>query len=139
MAGLLITVLFGAVCIGVALLISYLAGDFSLSVSDSPLGSTESIEDALVTAGYQAAASQSPEKASKKVVKLGVRREAGYLYYIDKSGDISRAKMARGGHSGGKPAKVVKVGIKKEPGFLYFLDKQGDVSMRQVEAEEAHK
>lgn len=32
-----------------------------------------------------------------KVVKLGVKRKKGYLYYIDKRGDVSCAKMVRGG------------------------------------------
>ena len=31
-----------------------------------------------------------------KVMKLGIKREKGYLYYIDKQGDVSCAKMARG-------------------------------------------
>lgn len=65
---------------------------------------------------------------SEKVQKVGVKRESGFLYYIDKQGDISRATMARGGKKGGKPKKVQKVGIKKEKGFLYFLDKKGDIS-----------
>ena len=30
-------------------------------------------------------------------MKCGVKKEKGYLYFIDKKGDISRAKMARGG------------------------------------------
>ena len=30
------------------------------------------------------------------LVKCGVKREPGFLYFIDKKGDISRAKMARG-------------------------------------------
>lgn len=33
----------------------------------------------------------------EKVMKCGVKKEKGYLYFIDKNGDISRAKMARGG------------------------------------------
>jgi hypothetical protein len=33
---------------------------------------------------------------AEKVAKVGVKREEGYLYYVDKAGDISRAKMARG-------------------------------------------
>ena len=65
---------------------------------------------------------------AKKVAKVGVKREKGYLYFIDKDGDVSSALMARGDKKGGKPKKVVKVGIKKESGFLYFLDKQGDIS-----------
>ena len=64
---------------------------------------------------------------AQKVEKTGVKREEGYLYYIDKQGDVSRAKMARGGKKGGKPEKVKKVGIKKEKGYLYFLDKQDNL------------
>lgn len=33
----------------------------------------------------------------EKVMKCGVKKEKGYLYFVDKQGDISRAKMARGG------------------------------------------
>jgi len=68
----------------------------------------------------------------EKVAKAGVKREDGYLYFIDKQGDVSRAKMARGGKKGGKPAKVAKVGVEKEKGYLYFLDKQGDVSRSEM-------
>ena len=32
----------------------------------------------------------------KMVGKAGVNRESGWLYFIDKDGDVSRAKMARG-------------------------------------------
>ena len=31
-----------------------------------------------------------------KVADAGVTRESGYLYFIDKDGDVSRAPMARG-------------------------------------------
>ena len=69
---------------------------------------------------------------AQKVEKAGVKRQDGYLYYIDKQGDVSRAKMARGGKKGGKPEKVKKIGVKKESGFLYFLDKNGDVSRAKM-------
>ena len=69
---------------------------------------------------------------AEKVAKAGVKREEGFLYYIDKQGDISRAKMARGGKKGGKPEKVSKVGVKKESGYLYFLDKKGDISRAKM-------
>ena len=69
---------------------------------------------------------------AEKVQKVGVERATGFLYYIDKQGDISRAKMARGGKKGGKPEKVQKVGIKKESGYLYYLDKKGDVSRAKM-------
>ena len=69
---------------------------------------------------------------SEKVAKAGIKREKGYLYYLDKQGDVSRAKMARGGKKGGAPTKVVKVGVKRKPGYLYFIDKQGDVSAAKM-------
>lgn len=34
---------------------------------------------------------------AEKVAKVGVKKVAGYLYFVDRNGDISRAKMARGG------------------------------------------
>jgi len=67
-----------------------------------------------------------------KVVKCGVKRQKGYLYYIDKKGDVSMAKMARGKKKGGSPKKVVKCGIKRKKGYLYFVDKKGDVSMAKM-------
>jgi len=69
---------------------------------------------------------------AQKVAKVGLKRADGFLYFIDKQGDVSRAKMARGGKKGGRPEKVKKVGVKKEKGFLYFLDKQGDVSRAKM-------
>lgn len=69
---------------------------------------------------------------SQKVTKAGIKREKGYLYYLDKQGDVSRAKMARGGSKGGKPKKLVKLHIKREKDYLYFIDKQGDVSKAKM-------
>lgn len=69
---------------------------------------------------------------AQKVCKVGIKREKGYLYYLDKQGDVSRAKMARGGKKGGKPSKVAKCGVKREEGYLYFIDKQGDVSRAKM-------
>ena len=33
---------------------------------------------------------------AEKVKTTGVTKESGYLYYIDKNGDVSRSPMARG-------------------------------------------
>lgn len=33
---------------------------------------------------------------AEKVAKVGVKKAAGYLYFVDKQGDVSKAKMARG-------------------------------------------
>ncbi|MDI6758313.1 MAG: hypothetical protein QMD94_01365 [Candidatus Omnitrophota bacterium] len=69
---------------------------------------------------------------AETVAKLGIKREKGYLYYVDKQGDVSCAKMARGKKKGGSPKKVAKCGIKREEGYLYFLDKKGDVSRAKM-------
>jgi len=67
-------------------------------------------------------------RVATKIAKVGVKREKGYLYYVDKAGDVSRAKMARGGKKGGSPQKVKKVGSKRKAGYLYFIDKAGDIA-----------
>ena len=70
-----------------------------------------------------------------KIAKTGITRERGWLYYLDKKGDVSRTKMARGGGrvpKGGKPQCIAKVGVKREDGFLYFIDKDGDVAKTKM-------
>jgi hypothetical protein len=69
---------------------------------------------------------------AQKVMKVGIKRQKGYLYYIDKQGDISCAKMARGGKKGGSPKKVSKCGIERKEGYLYFVDKKGDISCAKM-------
>lgn len=72
---------------------------------------------------------------AEKVKTAGVKKESGFLYFVDKDGDISRAKMSRGrgaGVSKAKSEKVQKVGVKKESGYLYFVDKNGDVSRAKM-------
>lgn len=76
------------------------------------------------------------------VANTGIKREKGWLYYLDKSGDISRAPMAQGGGKkpkGARAQKVVKVGVEKKPGYLYFIDKKGNVAMAQLVRRKAGK
>lgn len=68
----------------------------------------------------------------QKVAKAGVEKKAGYLYYVDKQGDISEVKMARGGKGKGKSKKAAKVGAKKEAGYLYYVDKDGDIARAKM-------
>ena len=70
---------------------------------------------------------------AEKVAKVGVKKEKGYLYFVDKRGDVARAKMARGKKKGkGKIEVVAKAGVKKKKGFLYFIDKKGDISCAKM-------
>ena len=62
------------------------------------------------------------------VAKTGVKREAGYLYFI-KNNDVWRTPMKRAGGTaapGGK-TKVAEGNFSREEGFLYYLDKAGNV------------
>jgi len=71
---------------------------------------------------------------AQKVAKVGVKKQKGYLYFIDKKGNVARAKMARGGRKKGRQKQdvVAKVGVKKESGYLYFIDRQGDISRAKM-------
>jgi len=70
---------------------------------------------------------------AKKVVSCGIKREKGWLYFLDKKGNVARAKMVRGKKKGKQNQEVlVKCGLKREPGFLYFIDKQGDVASTKM-------
>lgn len=68
-----------------------------------------------------------------KVAKVGIKKDKGWLYFVDKAGDISRvAMMGMRKKFGTKKQKVAKVGIKKRKDMLYFVDKQGDVSASKL-------
>ena len=50
-----------------------------------------------------------------KVIKKGVvKRQKGYLYYVDGKGNVCEAKMARGGKKKKKKA-VKKKAVKRKP------------------------
>ena len=69
---------------------------------------------------------------AEKVKTTGVTKQSGYLYYLDKNGDVSRVKMARGANKGGSPEVVTNAGVNRESGWLYFIDKDGDVSRAKM-------
>ena len=69
---------------------------------------------------------------AEKVKNTGVTKQSGYLYYLDKNGNVSRTRMARGANKGGNPEVVANAGIRRESGWLYFIDKDGDVSRARM-------
>lgn len=69
---------------------------------------------------------------AEKVKECGVKKEKGFLYYLDKNGNVSRSKMARGGEKGGGAEVVSETGVSREKGYLYFIDKDGDVSRAKM-------
>jgi len=67
------------------------------------------------------------------LVKCGVKRKAGYLYFIDKKGNVARVEMARAGKKTSKKQEVlVTCGVKRAEGYLYFLDKNGNVARTKM-------
>lgn len=69
---------------------------------------------------------------AEKVVKCGVKKEKGFLYYLDKNGNVARSKMARGGQKGGGATVIKETKVKREEGYLYFIDKDGDVARAKM-------
>lgn len=70
---------------------------------------------------------------AQKVAKVGIKKKEGYLYFVDKKGNVACAKMARGRKKGKASVQVVaKVGVKKQKGYLYFIDKRGDISCAKM-------
>ncbi|MBI4041055.1 MAG: hypothetical protein HY390_04225 [Deltaproteobacteria bacterium] len=71
---------------------------------------------------------------AQKIFKSGVKKEKGWLYFLDKKGNVSRAKMVRRGKKSPKkaPEVVCKCGVKREDGWLYFIDKGGDVARAKM-------
>ena len=64
----------------------------------------------------------------KVVSKTGIKRKKGFLYFLDKKGNVAKVQMARAGKKTSKKQEVVaKVGIKRKVGYLYYLDKRGNV------------
>lgn len=68
------------------------------------------------------------------VAKTGIKKQKGWLYFLDKLGNVSRAMMSRAGRKKGKAKKevVAKVGVKKQSGYLYFIDGKGNVSRAKM-------
>src|SRR5262245_27979299 len=58
----------------------------------------------IVSSNSQKNYQKGVKMAQEKVAKAGVKRESGFLYFLDGDGDISRAPMVRG-HSKGSKGK----------------------------------
>ena len=70
------------------------------------------------------------------ILKTNIKRESGWIYFIDKDGDICRGRMCgiiqRDPIKYAKPEKILKMGIKREKGYLYFIDKNGNVKRNRL-------
>jgi len=72
------------------------------------------------------------ENMAEVVASTGVKKEAGYFYYLGKDGNVWRTKMASGGKPGGGAEKVADANVSRESGYLYYIDGNGNVSRSQM-------
>lgn len=68
---------------------------------------------------------------AEKVHKCGVKREKGFLYFVDASGDIARVKQ---GQSSKEVVCKNDNNFTKEAGWMYYVDKNGDVSRSRLKS-----
>ena len=67
------------------------------------------------------------------LVKCGIKRESGYLYFVDKKGYAARAKMARRGQkTDKKQERISDENVTRESGYLYFIDKGGNIARTKM-------
>ena len=67
------------------------------------------------------------------VCKCGIKRQPGFLYFVNKDGNCARVAMARAGKKSSKKQEVLhKCGIKRKSGYLYFIDKKGNAAMAKM-------
>lgn len=68
---------------------------------------------------------------AEKVHKCDVKREKGFLYYIDSRGNVGRFRIG----SKGKEIVCPNDGaFTRESGWMYYLDKDGDVSRSRMKS-----
>lgn len=80
--------------------------------------------------GMKKKARRFPVKKSS--LKLGIKKEPGYFYFLDKNGNAARLRTAGKKRAGRKPEVLVKCGIKRKKGHLYYIDKKGDVAFTKM-------
>ena len=67
------------------------------------------------------------------ISESGITREDGYLYFVDKNGDVSRVQMARRGQKTSKKHELIaKLGIQRKYGYMYYLDTNGNVAQTKM-------
>ena len=69
---------------------------------------------------------------NEKILRVGVERKQGYLYCIDKKGNVAQVAMSWAKNVVKGMTVVAKTQITKEAGYLYFLDKDGDISRAKL-------
>jgi len=125
-----------------SLIVILLNGPGSLSLDRAILGAEEEHTGSEARASKKMTSKKSARKPGIKVryfegngvvASTGIDKEPGYLYFLDKNGDVARVKMARRGERTSKKQEVLaKVGVKRKEGYLYFIDSNGNVAQAKM-------
>lgn len=124
----------------IALLVILLNGPGSLSLDRILFDSEEETEEEPESESKKSQRRKSRKNAKVRdfegngvVSPTGITREPGYLYFVDKQGDVARVRMARRGQKTSRKQELIaKLGIKRKEGYLYYLDSNGDVSQSRM-------
>ena len=120
-----------ALLIGLCLLVLLLNGPGSMALDRLIFESEE--EEQKPKSRPQKKVNVKYINGSGVIAKTGIKREEGYLYFIDKKGDVSRVQMARRGKRTSKKHELIlKVGLKRKEGYLYYIDKKGDIAQSKM-------
>lgn len=68
----------------------------------------------------------------QRISKEKIKREPGYLYFIDKQGYVSRTPMKRGRKKRGRKQRVSSFKITRAKGYLYYVDKAGYIARAKM-------
>ena len=63
------------------------------------------------------------------VARTGVKKESGYLYFMDRDGDVARSPLG----DDEKREKVARAGVQRESGWIYYVNKDGDIARQSME------
>lgn len=117
-----------------SLLVILLNGPGRLSLDRVIFGGEELQETKRESANSSGKKSKVRDFDGKGVIaQTRITREEGYLYFVDKNGDVSRVQMARRGKRNSKKHELIaKLGIQRKAGYMYYLDSNGNVSQTKM-------
>ena len=75
---------------------------------------------------------------AKVVAKTGIKKKPGYLYFLDKNGNVSRVQMARAGKKTSKKVVYPRT-LKTAIAFSSLRQEKVKISLRSSKASEKRK
>ncbi|MES2504556.1 MAG: hypothetical protein V4534_06735 [Myxococcota bacterium] len=72
---------------------------------------------------------------SEKIMEAGIKRETGWMYFLDRELNVYRSKMMRNGQNATEikpPELVLRTELKRHKDYLYYVDKEGNISQSKA-------